>query len=336
MPLNLAKSRLTGWLRQIHRLNQHTDSGSGTKSMLQRPETNGVLSSLARLVTRGLRKAADVIERKVDGSAASSRHKRDAVLDEYSTGMPSAQNAVDALRGWNHALPDHVGATAGRGAFYNDARIHWALEKFGSVEGCKILELGPLEAGHTYLLERSGAAVIHSIEANKLSFLRCLVVKELLGLQNARFLLGDFTVWLENLQEPYDLIIASGVLYHMQDPLHLLELITKNSDAIYLWTHYASDAAMPMGDPRRQAFVGSVEIREWRGIKVRLYKRSYHGAWRSKSFCGGMHDLHCWMEKDDILAALHVLNFSDIHIAHDEPAHPNGPSFSIFARRGET
>ena len=90
---------------------------------------------------------------------------------------------------------------------------------------------------------------------------------------------------------------------------------------------------MPPEDPRRAAFVGSMEIQECHGIQLRLHKRSYHGAWRSKSFCGGMHDLHRWVEKEDILAVIRALGFADVRVAHDDPAHPNGPSFSIFAHR---
>lgn len=289
--------------------------------------------SLLRLVSGGLRRAAEVLDLAVARQEIREVRRSGAVLDEYAGGMPSAQNAVDALPGWNHALPEPAGATAGSGAFYNDPRILWALEQFGSIEGRKILELGPLEASHTYLLERHGAAVIHAIEANKLSFLRCLVVKELLDLKHAKFFLGDFTEWLQHPPERYDLIVASGVLYHMQSPARLLELISAACDAFYLWTDYASDEAMPAKDPRRSVFVGPAETQEWHGVRVRLYKRSYHGAWRSKSFCGGMHDLHRWMEKEDILALVRALGFADIRIAHDQPDHPNGPSFSVFARR---
>jgi hypothetical protein len=289
--------------------------------------------SLLRLVSGGLRKAAGSLDLAAVRQEIRDANRPGAVLDEYAVGMPSAQNAVDALPGWNSALPEHVGAKAGPAALYNDPRILWALEQFGSIEGCKILELGPLEASHTYLLEREGAAEIHAIEANKLSFLRCLVVKELLDLKRAKFFLGDFSEWLGHRPERYDLIIASGVLYHMQSPGRLLELISASCDAFYLWTHYASDEAMPADDPRRSVFVGPAEIQEWHGVQVRLYRRSYHGAWRSKSFCGGMHDLHRWIEKDDILALIRALGFADIRIAHDHPDHPNGPSFSIFARR---
>src|SRR6202041_1214707 len=125
-------------------------------------------------------RAARALDHAVAKQEIRDVRRSGAVLDEYAVGMPSTQNAVDALPGWNLALPEHVGATAGTGAFYSDPRILWALEQFGSIEGRKILELGPLEASHPYLLERHGAALIHAIEANKLSFLRCLVVKELL------------------------------------------------------------------------------------------------------------------------------------------------------------
>ncbi len=37
-----------------------------------------------------------------------------------------------------------------------------------------------------------------------------------------------------------------------------------------------------------------------------------HGAWRNKAFCGGMHDVHRWLEKDDILALIKALGFADI------------------------
>jgi hypothetical protein len=288
-------------------------------------------SQVLPFIAEGLRNAADALAHGRRGNGR--RAPTIPVLDEYVVGMPSAQNAIDVLPGWNQALPPDLGVTAGRAAFYNDPRILWALEQFGPIENRKILELGPLEGAHTSMLERRAPAVLHAIEANKLSFLRCLVVKEILDLKTAKFFLGDFMEWLENRPERYDFIVASGVFYHMTNPVRLLELISQRSDAFYLWTHYASDEAMPVGDPRRCAFVGPVHAQECLGLQVRLHQRTYHGAWKSKSFCGGMHDLHWWVEKEDIIALIHALGFADIRIAHDEPEHQNGPSFSIFARR---
>lgn len=254
-------------------------------------------------------------------------------LDQYVKAPPSPQTAVDSLPGWNCALPPEVGAVAGPATFYEDQRIHWALEQFGSIEDRSILEIGPLEGSHTYLLERRNPGLLHAVEANRLSFLRCLVVKELLHMRKARFFLGDCQAWLENQPQRYDLIIASGVLYHMWDPVRLLELMAARSDAIFLWTHYASESSMPMGDPRRSAFLSDVEVETRLGISVRTFRRSYHGAWLNKSFCGGIHDVHRWMERDDILAVLQVLGFDDIRLGSEETDHPNGPSFCVFARR---
>lgn len=254
-------------------------------------------------------------------------------LDEYVTSFPHHQNAINCLPGWNQAFPAEYGLTAGKQHLYADPRILWALEQMGIVEGKRVLEIGPLEAGHTYLIDQHHPAQLHAIEANKLSFLRCLVVKEILKLKHAEFLLGDAQLWLEETDHVYDLILASGVLYHMQEPLRLLQAMGSRSNNLFIWTHYADDKAMPAGDPRRGAFVGEPEVHLFNNVPVTMHRRSYLGAWKDKAFCGGMHDLHRWVERQDILKVLEVMGFDDIRIGIDEPDHPYGPAFSLFARR---
>jgi hypothetical protein len=254
-------------------------------------------------------------------------------LDEYVVSFPSSQNAVDSLPGWNQNFPPHVAVTAGSMQLFDDPRILWALEQTGSLAGRRVLEIGPLEASHTYMLDQQQPALLDAVEANRLCFLRCLVVKEILRLQHARFHLGDCQLWLEQNPQVYDVIVASGVLYHMQDPVRFLSALAARTDQCFLWTHYADDAAMPPDDSRRGAFTGQVETVEAFGGTVKLYPRSYLGSWKNKAFCGGMHDLHRWMDRQDLLALLGRLGFSDIRIWGDEPDHPYGPAFSLYARR---
>ncbi|WP_284178595.1 class I SAM-dependent methyltransferase [Rhabdaerophilum sp. SD176] len=261
------------------------------------------------------------------------RAEKKASLDEYVTSFPNHQNAINCLPGWNQAFPSELGLNAGQQHLYADPRVLWALEQMGIVEGKRVLEIGPLEAGHTYLIDRHHPATLHAIEANKLSFLRCLVVKEILKLQHAEFFLGDAQLWLEQTDHAYDLILASGVLYHMQEPLRLLQAMGARSNNLFLWTHYADDEAMPPGDPRRGAFVGDPEVQLFEHHPVTMHRRSYLGAWKNKAFCGGMHDLHRWVERRDILKVLELMGFDDIRIGLDEPDHPYGPAFSLFARR---
>ena len=189
------------------------------------------------------------------------------------------------------------------------------------------------------MLERLGAQRIDSIEANKLAYLRCLVAKEVYGLRRARFHL-DF---LRALQNPtrYNLIVACGVLYHMADPLLLLERMAARTDALYLWTHYFDDAEMPKGDPRRGAFRAPeppheeiTRIEHFNGIDMKLHLRSYYRAWQKTQYCGGPVDRHYWLEKSQLIAALGALGFNSLAYNDVAPDHPNGPAISIFARRG--
>lgn len=257
----------------------------------------------------------------------------DDKLDEYVTSLPSLQNAVDLLPGWNHAFPPQFGVAAGTGVFFEDPRILWAIEQLGSLKGKRILEIGPLEAAHTYILDQQEPARIDALEANKLCYLRCLVAKEVYGLKNAHFYLGDCQLWLEQKPDRYDFIVASGVLYHMRDPIRFLTDMAARTDALFIWTHYIDDAAMPPDDLRRSVFVGEPEVIQAQGLDIRLYPRSYHEAWKNKSFCGGIHDLHRWMHRDDMLALLTALGFDDIRIWGDQPTHPNGPALSLLAIR---
>ncbi|SON54434.1 tRNA mo(5)U34 methyltransferase [Hartmannibacter diazotrophicus] len=269
-------------------------------------------------------------------SSQQSTADPNAGLKEYVLTMPSAQNAVDAVPGWNMALPPEAGATAGVGNFYLDQRIAWVIQQMGSVKGLDILELGPLEASHTYMLQNAGARSIDAIEANRLAFLRCLIVKELLNLDRAHFHLGNFVEWLQNVDRKYDLIVASGILYHMENPIELIELMARRSDNLFLWTHYWDDEQMPASDYRRHAFTGVVETVHHGDLPVKLYQRSYHQAWKSESFCGGMRDIHRWIDRSDLLKLLAAVGFDDVRITMEEPRHENGPSFSVFARRTPT
>ena len=224
---------------------------------------------------------------------------------------------------------------------YDDPRINWAVEKFGSLEGKRIAELGPLEGAHTFMLERAGAMRIDAIEANKGAYLRCLVAKEIYGLRRARFHLGDFGASLDTARR-YDMIVACGVLYHMTDPLLLLRRMAERTDALYIWTHYFDEAEMPPGDLRRVAFTTQepphreiIETAELNGVRMDLHLRSYYEAWTKAKYCGGPRDRHFWLEKAQLIAALKALGFDDLSFAHEDPGHVNGPAISIFARRSQ-
>ena len=162
-------------------------------------------------------------------------------LQGHCLSLPSHQNALDIFEGeWLSSMPVGSGLRGGDAAqeFYSDVRIDWARHTFGGFAGKKVLEIGPLEAGQTYTLCKMGATNVLAIESNPRAFLKCLIIKEIFDLSAAHFLLGDAVEYVRQTPESFDICIASGVLYHLRDPIAFLEQISSRTDHLLLWTHY--------------------------------------------------------------------------------------------------
>ncbi len=243
---------------------------------------------------------------------------------------PSPQVTADVMDGWHCAFPPEAGIdTGGQAHAFEDGRITWAIGRLGGVQGADILELGPLEGGHTYMLDRAGAKSVVAIEGQKRGYLKCLVAKELLGIKSAHFLLGDFVPWLESEPRRFDVIWASGVLYHMTEPLKLLRLIVARTDKLFLWTRYYPDDFAPTR-PFRPPLVGIREV-PFEGKLIPHFERSYVMTSRPW-FCGGVYSGCAWLRRGDILDALAALGFSNIEIAFEQ-MDDGEPSFALVARR---
>jgi len=258
-----------------------------------------------------------------------------SILDEYVKAAPSPQNLIDLFAGeWSSLMPQGSGlvSTPGTAALFEDHRVVWALGALGGVQGQDILELGPLEAGHTFMLHNAGAQSITAIESNSRAFLKCLCIKEVLGLQRARFMLGDFVAYLRLRPRRFDTVIASGVLYHMPDPLELLELIAAATDRVFIWTHYYDDALVTANRDIRHKFEQPEQV-ERNGHRFEWVRQHYKDALKWGGFCGGSSHTSYWLTRASLLEALGVLGFSQVDIAFDQPDHPNGPSLALCARK---
>lgn len=221
---------------------------------------------------------------------------------------------------------------AGSASLFEDARIEWCAAQLDGFEGKSVLELGPLEAGHTYMLECLGAASILSIEANTRAYLKCLIVKELLNLRRSRFLCGDFLEYLRTTQTKFDVCIASGVLYHMLNPVELIALAAKASDQLFIWTHYYDHAIISNNSNLAYKVSGSV-LADYGGFQHKIYRQEYKAALDWQGFCGGSEVFSHWLSRDDILACLRYFGFKDIQTNFEHVDHPNGPSFALTAVR---
>ncbi len=275
----------------------------------------------------------------LNNTARSESSKEEKYFENFLTNFtklqPNEQNSFDLFRGsWSTKISG-VQNTGGFDGF-NDDRINWLLDELGGVKGKKILELGPLEGAHTYMLERAGGDVL-SIEGNHGAFLRCLIVKNFLGLKS-KFLLGDFSN-PDISSESFDTVVASGILYHMEDPVTLLEKVSSKTDNLFIWTHYFEE------DLERWSPIAKREIKNGKwdidnpklfdidGLSVKTVRQNYGKAKQWSGFCGGRSSFSYWICKQDLLALLRKLGFANIRINFDKVDHPNGPCFALIASR---
>lgn len=257
-----------------------------------------------------------------------SKDWRSTIQGSYVAEAPSPQHAVSLVEGWTCRLPSTLGVQSGSIDLFSDPRVHWALKELGGVSGSSVLELGPLEAAHTYMLHEAGAASITAIEANRLCYMKCLIVKELLGIARAKFLLGNFIPYLQQMTEQVDMIWAAGVLYHMTEPLKLIADIGRLTGRTHIWTHYVPDDGVPAAAPWAQP-IRQVDVRNG----VEHYVRSYFDQGDKATYCGGVYMASAWLKRGDILAALGAAGFDQISIGFEAPDHPHGPAFAIAAKQ---
>jgi len=251
---------------------------------------------------------------------------------------PSDQNALDLFAGeWSSAPPAaRPDLKAGATPLFDDPRIQWAHDRFGEFglaggfAGRNVLELGPLEGGHTFLIDRFGAKSVTAVEANARAYLKCLIAKETFGMPHARFLLGDCLAHLRTTDRRYDIGVACGILYHLTNPVELLELLARRCDAIFLWTVFY-DPEFVAKQPVPAAKFSEALPMEHAGFKHVVHRFNYGASLEWKGFCGGGELYSYWMEKTDILAALERFGFGEIRTEQ----HPNvhGTALMLAARK---
>jgi hypothetical protein len=253
--------------------------------------------------------------------ASNSQNFRDL----YSHEIPSAATPFHIFAdGWSSAVP---GFATGKAELFDDFRIKWLEEHLGSFQGKRVLELGPLEGGHTFMMEHGGAEII-AIEANQRAFLKCLVVKNALNLKS-EFLFGDFRPYLEKAKPgSFDFVLAVGVLYHMLEPLKLLHDIAAVTNAFGLWTHYYD----PQVIHDKVHFNPRPVTQSFAGKSTEAYEQHYLSSVATKQFIGGSAPTSRWLTRAGLLGFIEHLGFR-IEVGDENLKHPNGPCILLFARR---
>lgn len=210
------------------------------------------------------------------------------------------KSAFEILKGWSSKFEVNGISYGGDLDLINDWRLQWHLDMIGGAIGKMVLELGPLEGGHTVAMEEAGANVI-AIEGNQNNFLKCLIVKNQYDLK-AKFVFGDFCEYIKNYSGRFDFVSAAGVLYHQKNPAELIYDLSRITDTVLVWSQVANDE-----HPSKVTHFIYSHGKEYAG-KL----NDYNGAHSTDNFCGGLEETAFWMYEEEMLRCFRDAGFKNI------------------------
>lgn len=232
--------------------------------------------------------------------------------------------AFDSCPGWVTRFTIDGVHYGGTRTLVDDPRILWMATMLGDVAGKRVLELGPLEGAHSLTLSRLGTKHVDAIEGFEPAFQKCSVIQNLFALRDVTFHHADFRQWLDAYNGPaYDLVVASGVLYHLPNPVEVIRRLADIAPHVFVWTQCA-DASSPAGPEEALTHDG----RGYRGRKNHLpaAKASIAG------YCAGLDAYSIWLYPEDMLNAFVDAGFA--HITNvPVPATPQGPAMMFIASK---
>jgi hypothetical protein len=258
---------------------------------------------------------------------------------KFATLAPNRRNAFNIYKSnWKYGY-DEMSFAEIYGSVMRDPRPRWCAEEFPNFNRLHIVEIGPADGYHTAGLEFCGARNVTAIEGNVDAFLRCIILKNYLGLQS-EFVLGDFVELFQNKTDhpgrvaaKADLIYASGMLYHLRDPLYFLHEVSKIAPHLYLWTHFFDAEAASRIQHEREGFAAAEQQRVTVGGASATYYRKYYNTDHVSAvgYIGGLHPFASWISRDDLFSALEVYGYRIRRVVEDPASDGMMPAVNILA-----
>jgi SAM-dependent methyltransferase len=230
----------------------------------------------------------------------------------------------------NIRLSEEITTMPGQPDFLEtDLRLHAVLRilrlVFGeNLAGLRIADLGCLEGGFSLALAQRGARVT-GIEARAKNLEKALLLKQHFDLPHLDFVLGDVKAFSREAFGEFDAVLALGILYHLDRPVHWLRQIGAAVRKVLIAdTHYApaTDAELALID-RRIAALGPLEQMDVGGWNCvgRWFSEYGEGVdpepqlWASYSNRSSF-----WLTKESLLLALLQAGFPLVLEQHDYSA----------------
>jgi len=188
----------------------------------------------------------------------------------------------------------------------------------------RVADLGSLEGGFALAMAQQGMEVT-AIEARRKNLDKCQLLKEQFSLANLTFVHDDVKNFTRQKFGSFDVVLALGIFYHLDDPLSWLRQVAEATRAVLvIESHYApaDEAALALLDPRLK-HLGPLK-------KVEANGDTYEGRWFSEYAPGtdpeeqlwASYSNHSsfWLTKESLLRAALRSGFGLVLEQHDYSA----------------
>jgi SAM-dependent methyltransferase len=210
--------------------------------------------------------------------------------------------------------------------FETDMRLHAILRMLrllyhGQLEGRRVVDLGCLEGGFALALARQGCEVV-GIEARAANIAKAQLVREHFNLRNLEFRLGDVKEVTSDRFGVFDVTLALGILYHLDDPVSwLIQLGEITRAVLIIESHFAPDADVDLAELEPSiANLGEVARLAVDGLEV-------EGRWffefdesvdkESQLWASYSNSSSFWLTKESLLRVLRRAGFDVVLEQHD-------------------
>lgn len=190
-----------------------------------------------------------------------------------------------------------------------------------SLEGLRALDLGCLEGGCSVYLGRAGAEVL-GVEARQDNVEKCSLARDALSLPGLTFVHADVKEATRDRFGAFDVVLALGILYHLDDPVGWLRQISGLTRGIlFVDTHFApEDADVAVVREGLRERLGPLESFESDGLEVsgRWFREWSTEAQRdTMPWASWSNPSSLWLTKDSLARAVRHAGFDVVVEQHD-------------------
>lgn len=186
-----------------------------------------------------------------------------------------------------------------------------------------VLDLGCLEGGFSIELGRRGAKRVLGLEYRDASVQRCNLARDLIGLDTVEFACADIMTGSLADGEQFDIVLATGILYHVDRPDELLRSMHATcTDFALIDTHIAARDRITHGcseEAQLTTPTGETYLGRW----FKEFDADASDSERDQMlWASSTNATSFWPYEDELVRMLHAAGFTDVTKIDDTGGEP--------------